>query len=120
MDVMDVIEKAQDTAVIDRVFGRPITQDGVTIIPVARIAGGGGGGSGKQEGERAGEGSGGGFGLGVVPAGVFVVKEGKVRWQPVVDVNRVILGAQTVAIVALITLRTIARLRTKAQTCGRR
>jgi len=76
------------------------------------VAGGGGGGTGKQEGgDKPGEGSGGGFGVGVTPTGVFVIKEGKVRWQPAVDVNRVILGGQVVAIVALLTIRTIARLR---------
>jgi hypothetical protein len=37
------------------------------------------------------------------PSGVYVVKDGDVRWIPAVDVNRVILGAQVVAIVALLT-----------------
>jgi len=113
MDVIDLIEKAQAAAAVDRVFGHPITQGGVTVIPVARIAGGGGGGTGKQEGERAGEGAGGGFGLGAVPAGVVVIKDGEVRWQSLIDVNRLVIGCQAVAIALLLTVRTLARLRVK-------
>ncbi|MEO3876000.1 spore germination protein GerW family protein [Nonomuraea sp. B12E4] len=120
MDSIDVSGTVKEVARVDRVFGEPATQDGVTIIPVARIGGGGGGGSGKQEGERPGEGSGGGFGLGAAPAGVFVVKNGDVRWRPVIDINKVILGAQTVAVVALLTIRAIARMRYGSRSSKRR
>jgi hypothetical protein len=34
-----------------------------------------------------------------------------VRWRPVVDVNKIILGGQVVAVVALLTVRAIARMR---------
>jgi uncharacterized spore protein YtfJ len=82
----------------------------VTVIPVARVAGGAGGGGGAApQGEGQGEGS--GFGVSARPAGVFVLKGDKVRWQPAVDVNRVILGAQVVAVVALLTVRSIIRSR---------
>ena len=43
--------------------------------------------------------------------GVYVFKDGDVRWRPAVDVNRIIMGAQLVAIVGLITLRTLMRKR---------
>lgn len=115
MGLMETIEHAQDSVTVKRVFGEPITRDDVTVIPVARIAGGGGGGTGKQEGEQPGEGSGGGFGFGATPAGVFIIKDGKVRWQPVVDVNRIILGGQVVAVMALLTIRAIARLRARTR-----
>src|SRR5687768_17527156 len=96
-DIMKTVEQAQDVTSVNRVFGEPVTRDGVTVIPVARIAGGGGGGSGKRQGgEHPGEGAGGGFGFGATPAGVFVVKDGDVRWQPVIDVNRIVLGGQIV------------------------
>jgi uncharacterized spore protein YtfJ len=114
MDVMQMVEKAKDAASVNRVFGEPITQNGVTIIPVARVGGGAGGGDGKQEGDRPSEGSGGGFGVGGRPAGTFVINEGKVSWKPAVDVNRVIVGGQLVAIIALLTIRTIAKLRAKS------
>ncbi|MFC4529651.1 spore germination protein GerW family protein [Sphaerisporangium dianthi] len=113
MNVLEMIDRAKDTASVGRVFGDPVTQDGVTVIPVARISGGGGGGEGKQEGEQPSEGTGGGFGLGVTPEGMFVIKDAKVRWLPVVNVNRVILGGQIVAVVVLLTVRAIARLRAR-------
>lgn len=104
MDIMEMIDRAQDSVTVGRVFGEPSTRNGITVIPVARIAGGGGGGSGKQEGERAGEGSGGGFGLGATPAGVFVVTDDDVRWLPAIDFTKVIMGAQAVAIVTLLVI----------------
>ncbi|GHH68402.1 hypothetical protein GCM10017673_17020 [Streptosporangium violaceochromogenes] len=118
MNVMELIDQVQDTATIKRVFGEPVVHGDVVVIPVARVAGGGGGGSGKQEGDKPSEGTGAGFGLGVVPAGVFVIKDSQVRWQPVIDVNRVILGGQIVAVAALLAVRAIARLR--AKTAGKR
>jgi len=42
-----------------------------------------------------------------------VIKDGDVRWEPSIDVNRVILMAQVVAIVALLTVRAIVKARAK-------
>ena len=84
-------------------FGESIEDQGVTVIPVAKVAGGGGGG-GDTEGN-----GGGGFGLAGKPAGVYVVEGNGVRWRPAVDVNRVILGGQVVMVVALLVLRSILR-----------
>lgn len=109
MDIMTLIEKTKDSAGVQRVFGEPVTQGDVTVIPVARIAQGGGGGGGKQEGERPSQGSGGGYGLGATPAGVFVIKNGEVKWQPAVDVNRIVIGGQIVAVVLLLTIRSIVK-----------
>ncbi|MEU7898314.1 spore germination protein GerW family protein [Nonomuraea sp. NPDC049152] len=109
MDIMTLIEKTKDGAGVQRVFGEPVTQGDVTVIPVARIAQGGGGGGGKQEGERPSQGSGGGYGLGATPAGVFVIKNGEVKWQPAVDVNRIVIGGQIVAVVLLLTIRSIVK-----------
>jgi len=39
------------------------------------------------------------------PVGVFVVRDGEVTWQPAVDVLPIILGAQAVALAALVTVR---------------
>lgn len=103
MKVQEVLERATDAMSVKRVFGEPLEKNGVTIVPVAKVGGGGGGGSdGKPEGEA----DGGGFGLGASPAGAFVIKNGNVSWQPAIDLNRVILGCQVVAIFALIALRT--------------
>lgn len=117
MDATDVIAHSQDSLTVGRVYGEPITSEGVTIIPAARIGGGGGAGSGTSESDeerpaRPG-GGGGGYGLGVVPAGAFVIRDGAVTWRPAVDVNKVIFGGQLVAIVALLTLRTYLKLRAR-------
>ena len=45
------------------------------------------------------------------PAGVFVLKNGTVSWNPALDLNRVILGGQIVAIVALLVIGRIIRAR---------
>ncbi|MFI6603392.1 spore germination protein GerW family protein [Nonomuraea sp. NPDC050536] len=107
MDIMQLVEKSKDAATVGRVFGEPIHQGDVTVIPVAKVIQGSGGGMGKGEAEA--EGGGAGFGLGAAPAGVFVIKDGDVRWQPVVDVNRIVLGGQIVAVVLLLTIRTILK-----------
>ncbi|WP_223199284.1 spore germination protein GerW family protein [Solihabitans fulvus] len=74
----------------EQVFGEPFeTADGTTIIPVARIRGGGGGRTGggqDQGGELAGRA---GLGFGAAPAGVFVVKDGKATWEPAFDATAV-------------------------------
>ena len=50
-----------------------------------------------------------GSGTAAKPAGVYVIEGDSVRWRPAVDVNRVVLGAQVVMIVALLVLRSVLR-----------
>ncbi|QBS45322.1 sporulation protein [Nocardia sp. CS682] len=109
MKVADVLATAKDSMTVSRVFGEPIERDGITVIAAATISGGGGAGEG---GDDAGQGSGGGFGLGAKPVGAFVIKDGQVRWQPSVDVNRVVLVAGVVVVTALVVGARIARLYT--------
>jgi uncharacterized spore protein YtfJ len=117
MDVMEMVARTRETMTAGRVFGEPVVRDGVTVIPVARISGGGGAGGGESgpRGENgdnpAGSGSGGGFGLGIAPAGAFVLSDGKVAWRPTVDVNRIVAGGQLVMIIALLVLRSYFRTR---------
>jgi uncharacterized spore protein YtfJ len=114
MDVQQLIDSARDTLTVKRVFGDPYERNGVTVVPVARVQGGGGGGQGDSP---DGKGFGGGGGLTARPAGVFVLTGEQVRWQPAVDVNRIVLGAQVVAVVALLTWRSVAK--SRLQTRGR-
>jgi uncharacterized spore protein YtfJ len=111
--VLETIREAVGSAGAGRVFGTPITQDGVIVVPVAKVSGGGGGGRGtgpaKDGGKQSGDG--GGFGVVAKPLGVFVIKEGKVAWRPSVDVNMVILGGQLVAVAALLVVRAIIKSR---------
>jgi uncharacterized spore protein YtfJ len=112
MDVNELMAQTRDTLTVSRLFGEPYERNGTTVVPVAAVRGGGGGGKGEgggPEGAGSGSGSGGGFGLVAKPAGVYVIDGSGVRWRPAVDVNRVVLGAQIVAVVALLVLRSILR-----------
>ena len=101
----ELLERAGDLTA-RQVFGDPITADGVTVIPVARVGAGLGGGSGERQ-QQEGSGSGFGYGFGARPAGAYVIRNGKVSWVPAVDVNRIVLGAQVVAVVVALTVRAV-------------
>lgn len=106
MNVQQMIDSARDVLAVGRVFGDPVERNGVTMIPAARVQGGGGGGVGDAP---DGKGSGGGGGLSARPVGMFVLTGDQVRWRPAVDLNRIVLGGQVVAVVALLTWRSVAR-----------
>jgi len=97
----EILDKARHSASVRDVYGDPIEKDGMMIIPVARVAGagGGGGGTGDQS-----EGSGFGYGLKSEPVGVYVVKDGTVQWQPIVNVNAIVARGIVVAIVGTLTV----------------
>jgi uncharacterized spore protein YtfJ len=111
--VMDVLRRVVDNTTVGTVFGDPVTQNGMIVIPVARVRGAGGGGGGRSPSSDKPEasGTGGGIALSAKPVGVFVVKDGQVAWRPSVDVNKVILGGQLVAIVALLAIRALVNAR---------
>ena len=124
MDVQELLAKVAQHLSVSRAFGTAYEKDGSLVIPVALIAGGGGGGEGSSAAtpdtfedvepdgddstEGASSGSGGGFGGMVMPVGVYVVKDDRVRWVPAVNANLVI-------VVAFLTLRMIARARRRAR-----
>jgi uncharacterized spore protein YtfJ len=112
MQVDEVLEQASNSMSVRRVFGEPFERDGVTVIPVARVSGGGGGGGGEDE-EGAG-GTGVGFGLHAAPAGVYVITGDKVKWEPAVDVNKIVVGGQVLVIVFLLVLRSILKSRQRS------
>jgi uncharacterized spore protein YtfJ len=107
-NVLDSLRQAVDAG---RAFGTPVAGDGVLVLPVVKIGGVGGGGGGTGPSEPAGQpqGVGGGFGTSTRGIGVFVIKDGKVSWRPAVDVNRIVLGGQLVAITALLVARSVLR-----------
>ncbi len=114
MEPKDILEQARDTMTVRRVFGEPIERDGVVLVPVARVRGGAGAGSGEGRGPggeqgRPGGGRGGGWGADARPVGVYVISNGDVRWQPAMDLNRIILGGQITAVVGLLVLRSLIR-----------
>ena len=115
MDVEKLLSKATDALSVGRAFGVPIERGDVLIIPVAWVAGGGGGGGADDgAGDPAPEdgraqpghsgGGGGGFGGFTWPIGVYVVKNGDVRWVPAVDATRIVLAG-------IVLLRTMVKVR---------
>ena len=108
MDVQQLLTRATDTVTVKKVYGDPIERDGALVIPVARVRGGAGGGAGTDKDQEA-SGSGGGLGFTADPAGVYVVKGGDAMWKPAVDVNKIVLGGQIVAVVLALVLRSILR-----------
>lgn len=109
MQLPEFLSGARDMATVKRVFGEPYEKDGLTFIPAARVAGGGGGGTGTDH--EGGGGTGGGFGVNATPAGAYIIKNGEVRWEPALDLNKVIFMGQVVAIVLLLTIRALIKRR---------
>ena len=86
-DLDALLQGHRDAVTVRRIYGEPLESDGVTVVPAAAVFGGTGGG-----GDTQGNG-GGGFGLIGRPVGAWVIRDGTVRWQPAVDVNRIALLA---------------------------
>ena len=103
--VTDTMNRTLEGMHPKQVFGEPIERDGVIYLPAAKVRGGGGGG-----GDTDGNG-GAGFGLTAKPAGMYVIRDGNAEWRPALDVNRIIIGGQIVAIVALLVIRSMFRRR---------
>lgn len=105
MDTPDLIASLAEQLREHQVFGPPVECGDVTLVPVAEIRGGGGiGGRGKLD-----KGGNGGFGLVAKPVGAWVVANGRVSWQPSVDVNRAVLSGSAVAVTFLLVLRQFLR-----------
>ena len=113
MDVQEYLGQMGEAVTVKRVFGEPYERDGVTVIPAAVVLGGGGGGGGEEAGEEGGSGSGGGFGLVARPAGAYIINEGRVSWTPALDVNRIAIGCQIVALAAILARRSVKKAQAK-------
>lgn len=97
--IQTVSERIQNTATVKTVYGDPVTAEGKTIIPVAKVryGFGGGGGWGSEgsanngDGDKGGEGSGGGGGGGVEvrPVGMIEITTGETRYISFEDNRRI-------------------------------
>jgi uncharacterized spore protein YtfJ len=89
-----IVEPLQSTAAVKSVFGDPVSAQGKTVIPVARIAWGFGGGWGKREreGKPAEDGEGGGGGVVATPLGVFEVTDSETRFIPLNENRKFVAG----------------------------
>jgi uncharacterized spore protein YtfJ len=105
MNVDEMLAGTQDAISVKRVYGEPIEKDGVTLIPAARVRGGGVGGGDAENN------AGGGFGIDARPIGAYVIRDGKVTWEPALDLGRIIFMGQLVGIVFFLTLRSIFKSR---------
>ncbi len=107
--INQMIEQARDVITVRRVFGEPVERDGTIVIPAASVAGGAGGGGGDDG--KASIAAGSGFGVRARPVGAFVISNGDVRWEPVVDRERQLLINAVVAGGALVLVRSLFRRR---------
>jgi hypothetical protein len=119
MELRELISGVRDAASVKRVYGDPYEKNGLTVIPAATIRGGGGGDA-LAEGEEGESGRRGGFGMVARPSGAWIVEDGRATWKPAIDVNRVILGGQVVALTAIIVAGGIVRAQTRRHRHRRR
>jgi uncharacterized spore protein YtfJ len=93
------------------VFGEPIRQGDLTVVPVARVRWGFGGGGGRADDERTGgSGSGGGGGVFADPAGYLQISPGGATFQPIRQGYPSPAFILAAAVAVAITLRAVARL----------
>jgi uncharacterized spore protein YtfJ len=102
-DIDELLRGAQDAIAAKRVYGEPVERDAVTVIPAASVGGGGGGGGDSEHN------GGGGFGLKARPVGAYVISGDRVEWKPAVDVQRLMVGWQVVAGLAVLAAWSLAR-----------
>ena len=108
-----IAERVRETANVRTVYGDPVTAEGKTIIPVARVryGFGGGGGSGNKgddsdEGKSSqGTGGGGGGGIEITPVGFIEITAGETRYVSFDERRRVVRAVVIGLIAALFLLR---------------
>ena len=97
--IQSISERVQTTASVKAVYGEPITAEGKTIIPVARVRYGFGGGGGTQDDAPSSEsgetpqqtiGGGGGGAAEVSPVGFIEITPDETRYVSFEDRRRVI------------------------------
>jgi len=105
---MRILEQIKELMAGSTVFGEAYEKNGLTLIPAARVWASGGGINGSAGNET------GGAGAQARPAGAFVVTGGEAKWLPSIDANRIILGIQVVAIIAILSWRAVAKANARA------
>jgi uncharacterized spore protein YtfJ len=81
-------ESIVSQANVKAIYGEPISAQGKTIIPVAKIMygyGGGAGTGGVGDSSAHGEGGGGGGGVRAIPVGVVEISDQSTRFLPITD-----------------------------------
>jgi uncharacterized spore protein YtfJ len=117
VNTRELLDRMAENLSVRRSFGAAYEREGLLIIPVAYVVGGGGGGEGPIKPPAAGHApaietakpangapadgqpptsTGGGFGGLVLPMGVYVVKGDQVRWVPAFDTTLIVLASLSV------------------------
>ena len=92
--VESMLEPLSKSASVKAIYGDPISANGKTIIPVARVAYGFGGGTGRQQGQDSPrEGEGGGGGVYAVPVGVVEVTDTETRFVALNQKRHLVVAA---------------------------
>lgn len=112
MKLDELVNSTRETLTVRRIYAEPFERDGLAVIAAASVRGGAGGGSGHDE--KGQEGEGGGFGMTGSPAGAYVVQDGKVKWLPAVDPNRLFVMVGMAVIAYLLMRPRMARARAAA------
>jgi uncharacterized spore protein YtfJ len=103
-------ERLSATATVSTVYGEPVRNGTVTIIPVARVRIGLGAGGGSAEGDTPGEGGGGGGAASVTPVGYLELTDSGARFHrirsPLADLA---VPAAVLLVAAARVLRTMKR-----------
>lgn len=109
-DIMKEMEKKGD---VKAVFGEPIKEGNITIIPVAAFAvmGGGGAGEGEpkmgEEGKMKGKGMGMGYGKKAHPVGYIKIENNQATFEPIADWQKllpVLVGIMGISLVVIMKL----------------
>lgn len=89
--IQRLVAEARDLMTVRQVVGEPIERDGTTVVPVVEVrgGGGGGGGGGSSANDDSGSGEGMGFAVRARPVGSYVIADGKVTWEPAIDVTKI-------------------------------
>jgi len=104
--IQRLVADAKDLMTVRQVVGEPIERDGATLVPVVEVrgAGGGGGGGGASATDDTGSGEGMGFAMRARPVGSYVMSDGKVRWEPAIDVTKIAVFGNVVALVLFLAI----------------
>jgi uncharacterized spore protein YtfJ len=87
MDVQEMIHSLANQSSARTVYGEPITAEGKTIVPIAKVRWVCGGGSAQVPLEHRGEGGGGGGWSVARPIGYIEVSSQGTRFVPIVDLQ---------------------------------
>jgi len=106
--LQSLMERLQGRAGITTVYGDPITAEGRTVIPCAKLAFGFGGGSeirrveARDQEHAAGEGQGGGGGIACKPIGVVEITPAGTRFIPFEDTRKLVAALLAGVVVGIL------------------